>query len=512
MSITAVKAAEKIEELIAYANDNLYLKTEDNILIRNGLLAALDLKEPSSASVSKYGDLQSDILNPLLDYAEESGLIGGTETERILHETRIMGILAPLPSFITERFDQIALKEGVAKATDFLNDYSVKSNYIRSADIEKNLQWETAGKFGKIIVTINCGKPEKDPKDIERAKNTPRGAYPKCPLCKDNVGFSGDFGRAARQTLRTVPILLNNENWQLQFSPYVYYQKHCIALSDEHKPMKVDRSAFIKMFDFVDLFRHFFIGSNAALPIVGGSILAHDHFQGGDKVLPMFDADDRRTFKNVKFRTVSLSVVDWYNSVIRLKSKSREDLINHADHILCKWSGYRDENSEIIPYTGETPHNAVTPVARLEDDGTYILDMILRNNRTNGDFPFGIFHPPAELHNIKKEGIGIIEVMGLFILPGRLYGESHEIAAYLSGEKPLIIEDLFRETHPLHKHAHALLQLANDNGLNMERVAAERAVTEYINSVCEKILECTAVFKNTERGQAAFDKFIETVI
>jgi UDPglucose--hexose-1-phosphate uridylyltransferase len=292
----------------------------------------------------------------------------------------------------------------------------------------------------------------------------------------------------------------------------VYYKKHCIALSDEHHPMKVDKTAFIKMFDFTDLFRHFFIGSNAALPIVGGSILAHDHFQGGDKVLPMFDAPNRRVFKNKKYKSVELSIADWYNSVIRLKSKNRDDLIDYAAFVLDAWQGYSDKSVNIISHTNDTPHNAVTPIARLEADGTYILDMILRNNRTDEKFPFGIFHPPVEFHNIKKEGIGIIEVMGLFILPGRLYEESHELVEYLSGEKELVIENLFREEHKLYKHSHALLQLANDNGLNMEKSAAEQAVINYINASCEKILECTAVFKNTVEGQAAFEKFVKILI
>ncbi|MDR2091583.1 MAG: UDP-glucose--hexose-1-phosphate uridylyltransferase [Clostridiales bacterium] len=593
MNITARQAAEKVEELIAYANENLYLKTDDNVYIRNMLLETLKLKEPAAilcddkefrsafaAPHSENGvsasEFQSGVLDVLLDYAAENGLCGNTMTEKILYETRLMGIVSPLPSFIIEKFEQTVLTRGVPKATDFLNDFSVKSNYIRSVDIDKNIRWETSGKFGKILVSINRSKPEKDPKEIEAAKNTPKGAYPKCPLCKDNVGFSGGLNQSARQTLRTIPILLNNENWQFQFSPYVYFRNHCIALSDEHRPMKVDKSAFIRMFDFTDLFRHFFIGSNAALPIVGGSILAHDHFQGGDKVLPVFSAPDRRRFQSGKYKNVSLSVVDWYNSVVRLKSANRADLIEYAAFVLEKWQGYRDESVGIIPFSiaknaeaasgsvnadiknsanknvvntnafrdtinadangsanknvGNTnasrdtinadalsepvkiPHNAVTAVARLEDDGTYILDMILRNNRTNGEFPFGIFHPPAELHNVKKEGIGIIEAMGLFILPGRLYEECGEIVRYLCGEKPLIVEELFRESNPICKHAHAVLQLANDNGLEMKKADAERAVTEYINSACEKILNCTAVFKNTEEGQAAFKRFIDTVL
>jgi UDPglucose--hexose-1-phosphate uridylyltransferase len=627
MNIAARQAAQKVEELIAYANENLYLKNEDNVYIRNLLLHALNLKEPSAESCgdadffafssdsrgenknsyggkytqcenknsygesgeskqdknqnayggkytqcenkNSYGEssyFQEEILNPLLDYAAENGLCGNTATEKILYETRLLGIVSPLPSFITEKFEQTALKYGVSKATDFLNDFSIKSNYIRTADINKNIQWETSGEFGKIIISINRSKPEKGPKEIEAAKNTPKGAYPKCPLCKDNVGFFGGLNQSARQTLRTIPILLNNESWQFQFSPYVYFNKHCIALSDEHRPMKVDKSAFVRMFDFTDLFRHFFIGSNAALPIVGGSILAHDHFQGGDKVLPMFSASDRRTFQSKKYKNVSISIVDWYNSVVRLRCKNRAELTECAAFILEKWQEYRDESVDIIPFTiseddadgldktansatpkdadgsdktvnsampkdadgsentansatpkdaddkKRIPHNAVTAIARLEDDGTYILDMILRNNRTNEEFPFGIFHPPVEFHNVKKEGIGIIEVMGLFILPGRLYEECREIAAYLCGEKPLVVEELFRESNMLYKHAHAVLQLANDNGLEMKREDAERTVTDYINSTCENILNCTAVFKNTDKGQKAFGKFVDTII
>ncbi|MDR1940188.1 MAG: UDP-glucose--hexose-1-phosphate uridylyltransferase [Clostridiales bacterium] len=509
--ISQNQIAAKVEELLAYANFNLYLKTEDNIYVRNLLLDALGVKEPA-AQTESFGKLQSDILDPILEYAAENGLCENTYASKVLYETRLMGIVSPLPSFITETFDDIALKRGVKKATEFLADYSVKSNYIRMSDINKNVQWETAGRFGKIIITINRSKPEKDPKDIEKAKNTPKGAYPKCALCRENVGFAGDVNGAARQTLRTIPILLNGQGWQLQFSPYVYYKNHCIALSDEHRPMRVDKTAFEKMFDFTDLFPHFFIGSNAALPIVGGSILAHDHFQGGDKVLPMFDAGDRRSFVCGDFKNVSLSIVDWYNSVVRLKGKNRAEVTALADKILTAWQNYDDKSVGIISHTGDVLHNAVTPIARFECDGAYILDLILRNNRTDEKHPFGIFHPPVEFHNIKKEGIGIIEVMGLFILPGRLYEECREIVAYISGEKTLDVEQLFREEHPLFKHAHVILKFANEHQMHMSVEDAQRAVNDYIDDVCQKILECTAVFKNTDEGQEAFGRFIKHIL
>ena len=502
--------AAKIEELIAYANAELCLPSDDAAYARNRLLDLLDIKEPAEP-VKAYGELQT-ILDPILTYAAKAGICDDTETAKILFETRMLGLLAPPPSFISGEFRRIALSGGVEKATNFLSDYSIKSNYIRMCDIRKNICWETRGAFGRIVVTINRSKPEKDPKDIEKAKNTPKGAYPKCPLCKENVGFAGNVNQAARQTLRTVPIVLNGQPWQLQFSPYVYYEKHCIALSDEHRPMKVNQATFIKMLDFVDLFPHFFIGSNAALPIVGGSILAHDHFQGGAKVLPTFEASNRRSFSNRRFKNVSLSILDWYNSVIRLSSKNRKDLSDYAAFILETWEAYDDESADILHKTADAPHNAVTPIVRREVDGTYILDMILRNNRTDQSRPFGIFHPPAEYHNIKKEGIGIIEVMGLFILPGRLFEETRLIASYRFGEKKLDPAALSIENDPLHKHKDALTALIDKYGTRLSKKEAEEAVTDYINKTCEKILECTAVFKNTDEGQRAFKRFIDNIL
>ena len=358
------------------------------------------------------------------------------------------------------------------------------------------------------MITINLSKPEKDPKAILAAKNAPQTAYPKCMLCKECVGFSGNAARPARQTLRTIPIILNNEVWHFQFSPYVYFENHCIALSDEHRPMHIDADTFERMFDFVELFPDYFIGSNADLPIVGGSILSHDHYQGGSKVLPEMSAPSKKYFTHSSFENVKVSIVDWYNSVIRLEGKDRKEVKELAAHILKCWREYSDKNVDISAKTRNEPHNTVTPIARFNDENHYVIDMILRNNRTDKAHPFGIFHPTEDLHNIKKEGIGIIEALGLFILPGRLASEAHGIRDILTGKTPLDFKALSDESNPLSKHIGMIAQLANDFGTSLTEEEAATRVTDYINDACVRILDCTAVFKHDEKGEQAFDRFM----
>ena len=385
---------------------------------------------------------------------------------------------------------------------------SVNSNYIRKVDIDKNIGWKVANPRGDIMITINLSKPEKDPKAILAAKNAPQTAYPKCMLCKECVGFSGNAARPARQTLRTIPIILNNEVWHFQFSPYVYFENHCIALSDEHRPMHIDADTFERMFDFVELFPDYFIGSNADLPIVGGSILSHDHYQGGSKVLPEMSAPSKKFFTHSSFENVKVSIVDWYNSVIRLEGKDRKEVKELAAHILKCWREYSDKNVDISAKTRNEPHNTVTPIARFNDENHYVIDMILRNNRTDKAHPFGIFHPTEDLHNIKKEGIGIIEALGLFILPGRLASEAHGIRDILTGKTPLDFKALSDESNPLSKHIGMIAQLANDFGTSLTEEEAATRVTDYINDACVRILDCTAVFKHDEKGEQAFDRFM----
>lgn len=500
-----------VANLVDYAVDNLHMDEADVVYATNTLLDMLGLTEPADAPADKYDFYSS--LAALSEYAVRKNLC--EESDRQLFETRIMGALTPAPSKVIETFDNIAAHDGSMKAAEWLEDLSEKSAYIRRPDIDRNVQWEYDNPRGRIVITINLAKPEKTPEEVRRAKEAKTG-YPKCMLCAENVGFAGNAAHPARQTLRTIPFELDGEKWFMQFSPYVYFEQHVIAVAREHRPMNVTAATFRRMLDFVDLFPGYFIGSNAALPIVGGSILAHDHYQGGKKVLPIFAAGARKRYLMKDFPDVNVSVADWYNSVIRLESKNRAQILEAAERFRSAWSGYSDEGANIICRTenadgSSTPHNAITPTACFNDDGEYQINLILRNNRTDEKHPYGIFHPAEELHNIKQEAIGIIEVQGLFILPGRLQRESEQIRDLLTGKTPLDFKEIAKEGHPLNKHLGMIAQLVADGGTNMSEEAAERAITDYINTACEKILDTTAVFKNTEDGQDRFDRFIRSV-
>ena len=500
-----------VSNLVDYAVNNLSLDEADVVFATNTLLDMLRLTEPSDAPVGKYDFYTS--LTALSDHAIRKGIC--EESDRALFETRIMGALTPAPSKVIETFDNIAARDGSMKAAEWLEALSERSAYIRRPDIDRNVQWEYDNPRGKIVITINLAKPEKTPEEVRRAKEAKTG-YPKCLLCAENVGFCGNAAHPARQTLRTIPFELDGEDWFMQFSPYVYFEQHMIAVSREHRPMKVNAATFRRMLDFVDLFPGYFIGSNAALPIVGGSILAHDHYQGGKKVLPIFSAGARKRYLMKDFPDVNVSIAEWYNSVVRLESKNRAMLLDAAEKFRSAWESYSDEGADIICRTANadgssTPHNAVTPTACFNDDGEYQINLILRNNRTDEKHPYGIFHPAEELHNIKQEAIGIIEVQGLFILPGRLQRESEQIKDILTGKTPLDFKAIAEDGHPLNKHLGMIAQLVADGGTEMSEEKAENAITDYINSACEKILDTTAVFKNTEDGQARFDKFIRSV-
>ena len=500
-----------VSNLVDYAVNNLSLDEADVVFATNTLLDMLRLTEPSDAPVGKYDFYTS--LTALSDHAIRKGIC--EESDRALFETRIMGALTPAPSKVIEIFDNIAARDGSMKAAEWLEALSERSAYIRRPDIDRNVQWEYDNPRGKIVITINLAKPEKTPEEVRRAKEAKTG-YPKCLLCAENVGFYGNAAHPARQTLRTIPFELDGEDWFMQFSPYVYFEQHMIAVSREHRPMNVNAATFRRMLDFVDLFPGYFIGSNAALPIVGGSILAHDHYQGGKKVLPIFSAGARKRYLMKDFPDVNVSIAEWYNSVVRLESKNRAMLLDAAEKFRSAWENYSDEGADIICRTANadgssTPHNAVTPTACFNDDGEYQINLILRNNRTDEKHPYGIFHPAEELHNIKQEAIGIIEVQGLFILPGRLQRESEQIKDILTGKTPMDFKAIAEDGHPLNKHLGMIAQLVADGGTEMSEEKAENAITDYINSACEKILDTTAVFKNTEDGQARFDKFIRSV-
>ncbi|MDE6189118.1 MAG: UDP-glucose--hexose-1-phosphate uridylyltransferase, partial [Clostridia bacterium] len=485
--MTSEELKIKLAQLVDYAKDNLSLRLEDASFATNALLDLFSLNAPA-VNAEKYGDFQTEIVDPIVEYAIQNGLT--KKEESLLFETKLLGIVTPAPSSIVDRFDILAANNGIKSATDWLFKLSMANNYIRMVDIKKNIKWSHRGKFGELEITINLSKPEKDPKQIAMAKLLPKSGYPACMLCPENVGFAGNLNHPARQTLRIIPIRLGGESWSIQYSPYQYYDEHIIALSNEHRPMHVDGDTLFRLLDFVDAFPHYFIGSNAALPIVGGSILTHDHYQGGSKVLPMFKAGERKKYSVGKFKNVNVYVVDWYNSVVRVCGKNKFEVHEVATDALCAWSEWSDESVNIICKTDEQ-HNAVTPIARKEGS-EYIVDLILRNNRTDEAHPYGIFHPEESLHNIKKEGIGIIEVMGLFILPGRLKNELEEIKEYLTGKKNLDLKELNNPENPMCKHAQTILQLVNDNGSGRDKSFADKVVTDYVNDACERILECTA--------------------
>lgn len=404
------------------------------------------------------------ILAGLLDFAAENGkLEDNTVTYRDILAAEIMDNFTPRPSELDREFFE-KYNESPQKATDFFYELSKNNNYIMTERIKKNIKWKTATKYGVIDLTINLSKPEKDPKEIAKAKTVKQTGYPKCLLCVENVGIKGNASHPPRTNHRVIPLKLAGENWYLQYSPYVYYNEHCIALKEEHEPMKIERKTFERLLDFVNIFPHYFIGSNSDLPIVGGSILTHNHFQGGNYEFPMAKQGIKHSFKFDGFEDVEAGIVDWALSAIRLIGTDREKLIALADKILTAWRGYSDEENEILAYTDQ-PHNTITPIAR-QRNGKFELDLILRNNRTNEEHPDGIFHAHKEYHYVKKEGIGLIEAMGLAVLPPRLTTQFGEL---------------------------------NDQ------------VKQEIGEVFGKILENCAVFKDTEKGNAGFVRFLEFV-
>ncbi|HHU43084.1 MAG: UDP-glucose--hexose-1-phosphate uridylyltransferase [Bacillota bacterium] len=491
-----------IENLIFYAKDELGLGEEDSIYAKNSLYYLF--KSAPTYELADKVELQSEILIPMVEYAIKKNIIAPEEA--LNFETTIMGIVTPSPNLVINRFNELQISHNSKKATEYLYELSIKSNYIRLLDIKKNIRWITRGPNGDIGITINLAKPEKDPKQIQKESVSSNERYPKCPLCLENLGFWGDGKTPARHTLRYVPITLNGEKWHLQYSPYVYYDEHCIALSDRHIPMKIDENAFARLLDFVSQFPHYFIGSNADLPIVGGSILSHDHYQGGKKVLPMFSRPLRKKY-NFR-RNATIGIRDWYNSVIHIAAKNKFEVLQIAERVLKKWQNFSDEEIGILSYTDQ-PHNTITPIASINSHDEYCLDLILRNNRTDNEHPYGIYHPTEDLHNIKKEGIGLIEAMGLFILPGRLKKEI-ALMIELFTNQSIDFKKLNEDEH-LSKHLAMVAQIANNEGLGLDKKTARDAIFSYINSACIRILECTAVFKNNTKGMAAFDRFMKIV-
>lgn len=496
----------EIERLLQYGLCKGLINGEDVVYTRNRILEALGINEIEETYVEQeYLESPDSILENILNWCLEKGILedNGVVYKDLL-DTKIMGCLMPRPSEVISKFNEIYLKDK-KNATDYYYSLSRFSNYIRTDRVKKDLKWKTATEYGDIDITINLSKPEKDPKAIAAAKNLPSSSYPKCLLCKENEGYSGRINHPARQNHRIIPITLNNEKWFFQYSPYVYYNEHCIIFKSEHEPMKISKESFIRLLDFTERFPHYFIGSNADLPIVGGSILSHDHFQGGNYEFAMAKAPLEMEFNIEKFKNVKIGRIKWPMSVIRLEGTDKESIIEAAYCVYKKWQDYSDETVDVLAYTNETPHNTVTPIARMKS-GKFQLDLVLRNNRTTEMYPDGIFHPHRELHHIKKENIGLIEVMGLAVLPARLKTELKDLEYYLINKNS--IEEINQEDLVKHKEwcREIVSKYDNINSSNVKEILQKEVGIKFL-----KVLEHAGVFKRDKRGQEAFDKFIRKV-
>ncbi|WP_026489542.1 UDP-glucose--hexose-1-phosphate uridylyltransferase [Butyrivibrio sp. XBB1001] len=505
-----------VNKLVAYAISTGLIEKEDIIYTVNSLLIELSLdsadyeiadiekmaKEVPSeeAALSQYLE---DTLKEIDDYAAANGLIeNDSVVYRDLFDTKLMGLMVERPSAIIKKFNE-KYEKSPQEATDYYYNLSKNSDYIRRYRIAKDMKWIAPTEYGDLDITINLSKPEKDPKAIAAARNAKQSGYPKCQLCWENEGYSGRVDHPARENHRIIPVTIQNSKWGFQYSPYVYYNEHCIVFNSQHIPMKIEHNTFCKLFDFVKTFPHYFVGSNADLPIVGGSILSHDHFQGGHYTFAMAKAPVERTFTVKGFEDVNSGIVKWPMSVIRLSGPDTDRIIELADVILNKWRGYTDEEAFIFAETDGTPHNTITPIARKRGDN-YELDLVLRNNITTDEHPLGVYHPHAELHHIKKENIGLIEVMGLAVLPARLKSEMAQLKdAILSGA------DL-RKDEVLEKHADWVDAFSKKyDAITEDNI--DDIIQKEIGEVFMHVLEDAGVYKRTPEGQAAFDRFVATL-
>ena len=491
-----------VSKLVAYALQKDLILPCDKDWAVNAILDTLKLDSYTDPG-QEWGEVElAPVLDELLDDAYQRGVL--TENSvvyRDLFDTEIMGRLTPRPAQVIDHFRFLYLLDP-KDATDWYYKFSQDTNYIRRDRIAKDVQWKAATEYGDLDITINLSKPEKDPKAIAAAKNLPASAYPQCQLCAENEGYAGRVNHPARQNHRIIPITINDSPWFLQYSPYVYYNEHCICLNSEHIPMKIDRACFAKLLSFVQQFPHYFVGSNADLPIVGGSILAHDHFQGGHYTFAMERAPIEAPFTFPGFEDVDAGIVKWPMSVVRIASVNTERLIELADRILLAWRGYTDEGAFIFAETDGEPHNTITPIARMRD-GKYELDLVLRNNITTEEHPLGVYHPHAELHHIKKENSGLIEVRGLAVLPGRLKEELAAVAGALADGKDL------RSDERTAKHADWAESFAPNYTITADN--ALDIVKKETGLVFAKVLEHSGVYARTGEGKEAFLRFLQTI-
>ena len=495
-----------IKQLAEYGIANELIEEEDRIYTTNTILEMLkkdSYEEPGEVPAIDTPEKLEECLKGILDYAVENGLIAEDSVVlRDLFDTKIMNALVPKPSQIIKTFREKYAKSP-EEATDFYYKLSRATDYIRTYRVARDIKWVKPTEYGDIDITINLSKPEKDPKMIALAKTMSQSSYPKCQLCMENEGYAGRINHPARENHRIIPIEVNGSKWGFQYSPYVYYNEHCIVFNSKHTPMKIERATFGKLLDFVTQFPHYFVGSNADLPIVGGSILSHDHFQGGHYEFAMAKAPVERTFSVAGFEDVDAGIVAWPMSVIRLSGTDTDRIIALADVILNKWREYTDEEAFIYAYTDNEPHNTITPIARKRGD-KFELDLVLRNNITTEEHPLGVYHPHAKLHHIKKENIGLIEVMGLAVLPARLKGEmAHLKEAILAGK------DL-RADEELAKHADWVDEFRPKyDAITVENI--DGIVEKEIGLVFMQVLEDAGVYKRTEEGQKAFDRFVKSL-
>lgn len=500
-----------INQLVNYALKSNLLDEADKTFVTNRLMELFEIDEPDFCSecepgceeISEPSPSLSEILDAMLDYGVQKKLItNDTIVNRDLFDTKIMGLVTPNPSTVISKFNEL-YKTSPKAATDYFYKFSKDNNYIRRDRIKKDIQWKTGTEYGEMDITINLSKPEKDPRDIAAEKNAKQSGYPKCLLCMENEGYRGRINHPARQNHRIIPVTINSHNWGFQYSPYVYYNEHCIVLSSEHSPMKIDGDTFVKLFDFVKIFPHYFVGSNADLPIVGGSILSHDHFQGGNYEFAMATAKTENQFKVKDFEDVDCGIVKWPMSVIRLRHKETEPLIALSKHILKSWRAYSDPEAFIFAFTGDTPHNTITPIARKKGE-FFEIDLVLRNNITTQEHPMGVYHPHKEFHNIKKENIGLIEVMGLAVLPSRLVEEIK-----LLSEAILKNEDISKNEKISH-HSHWANSVVQRHP-NIDQDTIDKILREEIGKTFAEILSHAGVFKRTKEGSKAFNRFIKSL-
>ena len=502
-------ATQCMNGLVRFAQEKGLIDPEDAPWALNRLLEAMDMDAPQEGEGDdgRVRETATDLLEGLCADAASRGVIEDTLEERDLFSARLMGAVTPSPFETRERFFRLMKENGPQAATQWFYGMCRSADYVKVDRVSRNVRFFEDSPAGRLEITINLSKPEKDPRDIARARTMKQAGYPKCMLCRENPGYRGRSGFPARQNHRMIPLTLTGSRWYLQYSPYLYYNEHCIVLNSEHRPMQLSRGSFERLFEFVGMFPHYFLGSNADLPIVGGSILTHDHFQGGAWRFPMDDAPVRRALVS-PVEGVDAWIADWPMSCLRLLSDDPEKLIGMGETLLNAWRQWSDPLLGIFAETDGTPHNTVTPIVRREG-GRWKLDVVLRNNRTSDERPLGIFHPAPELHHIKKENIGLIEVMGLFILPGRLKEELKGLEAFLTGERDISARP--DAADPLEKHWDWIRAVAARTGTSLTREQAERELKRELAKVCAQVLADAGVYKAGEEGLRGMLRFLASI-